>query len=204
MIELLQGAIIGFSAAASPGPFQAFLLAQALRNGTLRSLPLALVPLASDGPIIALMLVWLTRAPPPLLRALQLAGGAFLLWVALGLLRSLPRAKGLGPTSPGNERPWRAVVRGVAMNALSPGPWIFWGLVSGPALVRAWNAAPARGLAFLLGFYLLLCGGNATLLLAFGTAHRLGPAASRALGGLSALALGGFGLWQLWQGIGGA
>lgn len=203
MIELVQGATLGFSAAASPGPYQAFLLAQVLRNGTLRSLPLALAPLASDGPIIALMLLVLTRAPPALLRGLQIAGGAFLLWVAFGLLRSLRRAAEPG-RAPAAEPPLRAFLRGVAMNALGPGPWIFWSLVSGPALARAWNAAPARGLAFLLGFYLLLCGGNAALIAVFGTAHRLGPAASRALCGLSALALGGFGLWQLWQGLAGA
>lgn len=202
-MELVQGAALGFSAAASPGPYQAFLLAQALRNGALRSLPLALAPLASDGPIIALMLLVLTRAPPELLRGLQLAGGAFLLWVAAGLLRSLRRAAGPGP-APRAEPPLRAFLRGVAMNALGPGPWIFWSLVSGPALVRAWNAAPGRAFAFLLGFYLLLCGGNAALILVFATAHRLGPAASRALGLLAALALGGYGLWQLWQGAAGA
>jgi len=202
VIELVQGATLGFSAAASPGPFQAFLLAQTLRNGALRSLPLALAPLASDGPVIALMLLVLTRAPPALLRGLQLAGGVFLLWVAAGLLRSLRRAPAPGrPVQP--EPPLRAFLRGVAMNALSPGPWIFWSLVSGPILVQRWKAAPARGLAFLLGFYLLLCGGNAALVVIFGTAHRLGPAASRALTALSALALGGFGLWQLWQGIAG-
>lgn len=203
MLELIQGATLGFSAAASPGPYQAFLLAQVLRNGTLRSLPLALAPLVSDGPIIALMLLVLTRAPPALLRGLQLAGGAFLLWVAFGLLRSLRRAGAPG-LAPAAEPPRRAFLRGVAMNALGPGPWVFWSLVSGPILVRSWNAAPVRGLAFLLGFYLLLCGGNAALLVVFGTAHRLGPAASRALSGLSALALGGFGLWQLWQGVAGA
>lgn len=202
MAELLQGMTLGFSAAASPGPYQAFLLAQTLRNGALRSLPLALAPLASDGPIVALVLLALTRAPPELLRALQLAGGAFLLWVAVGLLRPPGR-----PAAPGRpvaaEPPLRAFLRGVAMNALSPGPWVFWSLVSGPVLVRSWNAAPARGLAFLLGFYLLLCGGNAALVGLFGTAHRLGPAASRALGILSALALLGFGLWQLGLGIAG-
>lgn len=202
MIEFVQGTTLGFSAAASPGPFQAFLLAQTLRNGVPRSLPLALAPLASDGPIIALMLLVLTRAPAPLLRGLQLAGGAFLLWVAFGLLRSR-RA----PPAPGRpveaEPPGRAFLRGVAMNALSPGPWIFWSLVSGPALVYAWKAAPARGLAFLAGFYLLLCGGNAALVALFGTARRLGPTASRALTGLSALALAGFGLWQLGRGMAG-
>ncbi len=200
MIEFVQGTTLGFSAAASPGPFQAFLLAQTLRNGVSRSLPLALAPLASDGPIIALVLLLLTRAPAALLRGLQVAGGVFLLWVAFGLLRSPRPAPAPGRPAVA-EPPLRGFLRGVVMNALNPAPWIFWSLVSGPALVCAWKEAPARGVAFLVGFYLLLCGGNAALVAFFGTAHRLGPGASRALAGLSALALAGFGLWQLGRGL---
>ncbi len=203
MIEFVQGTTLGFSAAASPGPFQAFLLAQTLRNGVSRSLPLALAPLASDGPIVALVLLVLTRAPAPLLRGLQIAGGLFLLWVAFGLLRSPRPAPAPGRLAVA-EPPLRAFLRGVVMNALNPAPWIFWSLVSGPALVCAWKEAPARGVAFLVGFYLLLCGGNAALVALFGTARRLGPGASRALAGLSALALAGFGLWQLGRGLAGS
>lgn len=195
---LAQGAALGFSAAASPGPFQAFLLAQALRLGPGRALPLALAPLLSDGPIVALSLLALSRAPDGLLRALHVLGGGLLVWLAAGALRSRvsPGPAAAPPPSAGRRALWQAV----ALNALSPGPWIFWTVISGPILVSAWRASAGQALWFLAGFYLLLCGGNAGVILAFGSAHRLGPGAARALARLSGVALLLFGLHQLWRG----
>lgn len=196
MHPFAQGAALGFSAATSPGPFQAFLLAQAVRLGALRALPAALAPLASDGPIIALVLLALSRAPERLLRGLHLAGGLFLLYLAQATLRAAARAAGRAPSAGAGGGFLRAVV----MNALSPGPWIFWSLVSGPVLVESWRASPGLGLSFLAGFYLLLVGGNAALVVAFASARRLGPGAERALGLASGAALLLFGLHQLWKG----
>jgi threonine/homoserine/homoserine lactone efflux protein len=199
MHPFAQGAALGFSAATSPGPFQAFLLAQAVRLGAWRALPAAAAPLVSDGPIIAAVLLALSRAPEWLLRGLHVAGGLFLLFLAQGTLRAAAAAPGpVGPSPEGG-----GFLRAVVMNALSPGPWIFWSLVSGPVLVESWRAAPARGLSFLAGFYLLLVGGNATLVLAFAGARRLGPGAARGLGLASGLALLLFGLHQLWRGTAG-
>jgi len=87
------------------------------------------------------------------------------------------------------------------MNALSPGPYIYWGLVTGPVLVAGWREAPANGVGFLLGFYLVFALTLAGLVLLFGTARQLGPKVNRALLGISALALLGFGLYQLWLGV---
>jgi len=201
VLRFVQGVALGFSASASPGPFQAFLLAQALANGALRSLPLALAPLASDGPIIALVLLVLARAPEGLLRALQILGGLFLLWIARGTFRALlAPVPPDGPVPPA-EGPAPGFARAVAMNALSPGPWIFWSTVSGPILVESWRASPASALSFLAGFYLLLCGGNAALVLLFSGARRLGPGPTRVLTAASASVLAGFGLWQIARGI---
>jgi len=200
MHPFAQGAALGFSAAASPGPFQAFLLAQAVRLGGWRALPAALAPLASDGPIIAAVLLALSRAPAWLLRGLHVAGGLFLLWLARGALRAASPARA-GEAAPAGAG--AGFARAVAMNALSPGPWIFWSLVSGPLLVEAWRTSPGRGLSFLAGFYLLLCGGNAALVLAFAGARRLGPGPARALGLFAGLALLLFGIHQLWKGTAG-
>ncbi len=201
MLRFVQGVALGFSAAASPGPFQAFLLAQALANGALRSLPLALAPLASDGPIIALMLLVLSRAPAGFLRALQILGGLFLLWIARGTFRALRAPAFPGAPAPLAERPARGFGKAVAMNALSPGPWIFWSTVSGPILVESWRASPASAASFLAGFYLLLCGGNAALVLLFSGARRLGARPARVLTAASAAVLAGFGIWQIARGI---
>jgi threonine/homoserine/homoserine lactone efflux protein len=194
-----RGAALGFSAAASPGPFQAWLLSRAARHGVRRTLPLALAPLLSDGPVVAVVLMALSTAPPWLLRALGIGGGAFLLWLAWGTLRSL----GEDPGAPGApvEDAGGSLLRAALVNAAGPGPWIFWSTVCGPILVEAWRAAPARGLAFLAGFYALLVGGNALVVAVFGLAGRAGPRVARALSVVAAAAMALLGAVQLWQGL---
>lgn len=201
VIHLAQGAALGFSAAVSPGPFQAFVLAQSLRHGALRTLPVALAPLASDGPIIALVLLVLTRAPPLMLRGLQIAGGLLLLYLAWSTFRSLRAPAAVGATPSETHAPAKAFARAVMVNALGPGPWVFWSVISGPILVGAWRQSPLQGLLFLAGFYLVLCGSNAALVFLFAGARRLGPRATAALGALSGAILLGFGLHQLWSGL---
>lgn len=87
------------------------------------------------------------------------------------------------------------------MNALNPNPYIFWGLAAGPILLQAWRRSATLGVSFLLGFYGMLIGGFALLIVLFATARRLGPRVSRYLTALSALALALFGAFQLWQGL---
>jgi threonine/homoserine/homoserine lactone efflux protein len=87
------------------------------------------------------------------------------------------------------------------MNLLSPGPYLFWGLVAGPILVSAWSESPASGVAFLAGFYVAMIATLAGIVLLFGTARRSGPRMTRAMLGISAIVLAGFGLFQLGLGI---
>ena len=78
LFYLLQGITLGLSAAATPGPFQAFLLSQSARIGWRRSLPAACAPLLSDGPIIVLVMLILTSMPGWFLEMLRFGGGLFL------------------------------------------------------------------------------------------------------------------------------
>jgi threonine/homoserine/homoserine lactone efflux protein len=195
----LRGLALGFGAAATPGPFQAYLLAQSLRNGAGRTLSVALVPLASDPPVIAVVLAVLSQVPAGLLRALQILGGAVVVWLGVGAIRAA------GTARPAEERaPPRGFLRAAVLNFTNPNAWIFWSLAGGPFLAEAWRAAPARGLAFLAGFYLFLVGGNVLLVLAAGQAARLGAGFTRGLGFLSGIVLAGFGLVQIGRGIAGA
>jgi threonine/homoserine/homoserine lactone efflux protein len=196
---ILQGLVYGLTAAAQPGPFQTFALSQALKHGWRRALPVALAPLISDGPIIALSLALLTRVPDWLQRALNVISGLFILYLAWGTYRSWrsynPDAlveAGSGP---------QTVLKAVLMNAISPGPYIFWSLITGPILAAGWREAPANGVGFLVGFYVTMIGTLSGLIVLFGTARHLGPTISRALLGISAIALAGFGVYQLWQGL---
>ncbi len=89
MSYLLQGLVLGFSAAASPGSFQAYLIAQSIQNGWRRAWPAMFAPLVSDGPIVALVLLVLLAVPHWLVRGLRLAGGLFLLYLAWNVLRGV-------------------------------------------------------------------------------------------------------------------
>ncbi len=199
MPVFLQGLTLGFGAAAQPGPFQAYLLAQSARNGAARTLPVTFVPLVSDPPVIAVVLAVLSQVPAGFLRVLQVCGGAFVVWLGVGALRAARAA-----ATPEAARPPRGFARAVLLNFTNPTAWIFWSLVGGPILAEAWRAAPARALVFLAGFYLLLVGGSAALVLAAGQAARLGAGFTRALGAASGLALAGFGVLQIGRGLAGA
>ncbi len=196
---LLLGLTLGLSAAAIPGPWQAFLVNEALRGGWRRALPGALAPLVTDGPIVVLVVFALSRLPEALLRGLQLAGGLFLLYLAYGALQAFrARRQGLleARTAAG-----RTLAKAALTNVLSPGPYLFWGLVAGPILLRAWRQTALHGVTFLAAFYVALIGGMALLVLAASGARRLGPRVTHALTGVSALALLAFGLYQLGAGL---
>lgn len=198
LIYFLQGLTLGFSATATPGPFQAFLLAQTLKNGWQRTLPAALAPLVSDGPIIFLVFLVLTQTPAWFLNVLQLAGGLFILFIARGVFASLhgPRETPTISTEATRQNFFQAVL----MNALSPGPYVFWSVIAGPIVLEGWRQSPGLGLIFMIGFYGALIGGNMIFVVLFATASQLGPKASWILRVISVGALVIFGLYQIWTG----
>jgi threonine/homoserine/homoserine lactone efflux protein len=196
---ILQGIGYGLAAAAQPGPFQTYLVSQALTKGWKRTLPAALAPLLSDGPIIALCLLVLSQVPPWLQRFLYLAGGLFLLYLAYGAYQTW---KSFDPTIPYIETgTQQSILRAALINTLNPNPYIFWSLVTGPILVAGWRETPVYGLGFMAGFYVTMILGFSAIIMVFGSARQLGPGVNRALLGISAIALFCFGLIQLWLGI---
>jgi threonine/homoserine/homoserine lactone efflux protein len=197
-IYLLQGIGYGLAAASQPGPFQTYIISQTLTRGWKRTLPAALAPLVSDGPIILVCLLVLSQVPAWLQRFLYIAGGLFILYLAYGIFKSwknfdLQRSQ---PDTAGNQ----SVLKAALMNALSPNPYIYWTLVTGPILLKGWRETPVNGIGFLAGFYVTLISGLAAIILVFGLASRLGPKVNKTLLAVSALALFCFGLYQLWLG----
>lgn len=195
---LSQGLVLGGTAAAQPGPFQAYLLSQTLRNGWRRTMVAALAPLISDGPIVALVLLVLTQTPVWLLNVLRLAGGCFLLYLAGKAYRAFKTADFAQPDMAGPGR--QNLLEAALLNALSPNPYIFWATIAGPILIEGWRQSPALGLSFVLGFYGTLIGGFAGFVVLFAVARKLDPRLSRTLSAASALLLLLFGLYQLWMG----
>ena len=195
---VLLGATYAFAAAVQPGPFQAYLIASTLTRGWRRTLPAVLAPLLSDIPIIALVLLVLTRVPPHVVDALRLAGGVFLLYLAARAFAAYRRyaSPRVGPPAHAT----RTVLEAVIINLLNPSPYLSWSLVLGPLLLEAWRAAPAYGIALLASFYGTMIAATAAFLLPFAGARALGPRVGRTMAGISAAALAAFGLYQLWAG----
>lgn len=200
LLFLMRGLALGLPAAVQPGPFQAYLLSQTMKNGWRRTLPAALAPLLSDGPIIVLVVLILTQLPSWFLRGVQIAGGLFILYLAWRAWQTFRHAH-FGELQQIEAAPQQSVLEAAVMNALNPNPYIFWGLAAGPILLQGWRESPAVALSFMLGFYGALIGGFVLQIVLFGTARRLGPQVSRVLTAVSALALLMFGAYQLWVGI---
>ena len=197
-LYLILGMGYGFAAAVQPGPFQTYLVSEALGKGWRRTLPAALAPLISDGPIIILALLVLSRVPDWLQRFLHVAGGLFVLYLAYGAAVAW-RDFGRKDRTTAAQAP-RSVVKAAVVNVLNPSPYIYWCLVTGPILLAGWREAPAAGLAFLVSFYATIVMSLSAIIIVFGAAGRLGPKVNRALLGVSSVALLCFGLYQVWRG----
>ncbi len=196
---VIGGATYAFACAVQPGPFQAFLIARTMSAGWRRTLPACFAPLLSDGPIIIVVLLVLSQLTARLSQGLQTAGGVFLLYLAAGAFKSWRAyGQGIGP-QPG--RTGRMVIEAAFVNLLNPNPYLGWSLVMGPLLIKGWRESPSNGVALLIGFYATMVLALAAIIILFGSARAAGPRVARALVGLSAIALAGFGCFQLWSGL---
>jgi threonine/homoserine/homoserine lactone efflux protein len=195
----IQGVTYGFAAAVQPGPLMIYLISQTLSNGWRRTLPAVFAPLITDGPIIALVLLVLSRIPFQMIQILQVAGGFFVLYLAAGALKAWMKfdMKSVLPQSSQQN-----LFRAVLINVLSPGPYLFWSLVLGPIFLTGWRDSPANGIGLLVGFYSAFITSMAITVLLFAITKRLGSKVSRALIGISALGLVGMGFYQIWVGLG--
>lgn len=195
----LQGAALGFAAALTPGTFQTYLISESLSGGWQRGAPVGFAPLLSDLPIILLSLFLLNQVPESFLRIISLAGGAFALYLAWRLWLNwrngadLPESETI--TSKGSLR------RGVIANFLTPGPYLFWTLVSGPILLTALRGSITFGAAFLLGFYGIMILSLLGIAVIFSQARRLGPQVVHILLLVSIIVLIIFAILLLQQGI---
>ncbi len=198
-IYLLQGAVYGLTAASQPGPFQTYIISQTLARGWKRTLPAALAPLISDGPIILLCVLVLTQVPVWMQHGLHIAGGLFILYLAYGAYKTW---KNFNLSVPAVETETRqSVLKAAMMNALNPNPYIFWTLVTGPILLQGWHESPVNGIGFLAGFYISMILCLVLIIIVFGIASRFGSKVNRTMLGISAFALFCFGGYQLWQGF---
>lgn len=196
---LILGITYAFAASVQPGPFQTFLISKNLSNGWKSTFPVAFAPLLSDGPIILLVLFVLSQMPVWLAQGLQCAGGIFLLYLAVGAFKNWRKNNTMDTIK--NQAGGQTALRAAIVNLLNPNPWLAWSLVMGPLLLKGWRETPINGIALLVGFYTTMILVAVGIMLIFGAARNLGPRVSRILLGISAIAMAGFGFYEMWSGL---
>lgn len=205
MLSLVsQGISIAFAAGAQPGPFTSFLIGRTLAQGWRNSIVLALTPLVTDVPIVLVVLLVLKQFPPELIRAIQIVGGLYLLWLAYGAWKQFRAGVTFttqaAPT--GNSSQIRTLAQGAVMGWLSPGPYIFWATINGPLLIQGLNQSLWVGIAFLLSFYLPFIAILVVYVLVFDRLRRLDERVTAGIFVVTLAIMVLFGLRLLAQGLG--
>ncbi len=189
MRETLFGLTIGWAAGISPGPLNLLVVQSALRSGAAAGALVAVAPLITDAPIVALSLLVASTVPDAVLSAMSIAGGLYLIWLGVAEWRSSGEA--VLDSAPGSH-----LRRGVIANLLSPHPWLFWLTVGGPTTVRAWERLPAAALGFVVGFFVVLVGVKIVIaLLAARAGRRLSDRGQRTAGRVGGVALAAVGVF---------
>lgn len=173
---VLQGAALGLTAAASPGPLQTLLISEALIGGFKRAAPIAFAPLVTDVPIVLLMLIVLKQLPPIAIRGLSIVGGLYVLYLAWGLWKQWRAGAGHDFQADDTQvSVWTTLRRGALTNFLNPNPYLSWATVGGPILLSALDQSAWHAGAFLSGMYGVMIGTMLALAMVFHYARRLGP-----------------------------
>lgn len=201
LLLLAEGIGLGLSVAVAPGPLQAYLLAQTLRHGPRHTLPLVLAPVVSDIPIIAAVLFALAWLPDWAVHGLEVAGGLLLIYLAWEMYRTMRRhVPGVVVAKPAAGQTF---LKAVLLNALSPGPYIFWTTIAGPIFWQAWADGPWLAYLYLGSFGLALVAGLAAYIGLSGSVRRVDPRYQPAINLITLLLLIGFGLNQIYHGLAG-
>jgi threonine/homoserine/homoserine lactone efflux protein len=169
-----------------------------MANGWRRTIPAVLSPILSDVPIVGVVLVALTQVPALFVHALQILGGLFLIYLAARAMADCRRYQQVSRASisPAHQ----TLLTAALVNLLNPNPYLAWALVLGPLLLKAWSESPVNGIALVVAFYLTMVLATAAVVMLLAAARSLGQRVARVLLGVSAVALGLFGAYQLWSG----
>lgn len=177
-----RGISLGFTAGVLPGPFQSYIIGTTLMRGWRQSIVIICSPLVIDIPIILLVVFILGSLPSEFIRLIQLAGGLFLLWIARETWIAYRAGASISQSATTIEVPQGSIFRrGLLMNLLSPGPYLFWSTVNGPLLIQALEQSALHGVVFLAAFYGTFLSMLAATVLIFDRLRHIDPRVTRGL-----------------------
>jgi len=165
MVEILgylvSGVVFGAVAGVLPGPLLALVISETVRHSKKEGILVAAAPLVTDAPIVGLSLLVLAKlsSSDVILGVISLAGAGFIGYLAWESLK----VKGL-EVDPERIKV-QSLKKGLVTNLLNPHPYIFWGTVGAPTVLKAWQASHAAAVLWVAGFYLLLVGSKVAIAL---------------------------------------
>ena len=127
---VLSAFIFGLTAGFKPGPLGLVVIQQTLEHGLKHGVRASRAPIITDVPIIILALATLSqvRDIDPLVGFLSFAGGLYLLWLSLKIVKVKQICIAEALVIP------KSLETAIKVNLLSPNPYIFWFAVGGTYL----------------------------------------------------------------------
>ena len=158
---LSVGILLGLTAGFAPGPLLALVISESLKHGFVSGVKVAVAPLLTDIPIVALTLLVFTQISEAgfVLGLISIAGSIYVLYIGYECIDEKDRT--YDPLVANSQ----SLKKGVITNALSPHPYLFWISVGAPAVAQSIKINFASPLLFVSGFYFCLIGSK--ILLAF-------------------------------------
>lgn len=198
---------LGFALGAAPGPVQVLILSETARRGFAGGVRVMLGANLTLLLILVILALGFSAAEPSasLLRALRLAGGAVLVWIAANEVRTL---RGEAPAAVPADAPRRRLGPtsvGVVSVLLNPGAWIFFATTASAVIAEA-SAQAGRDAAVLTAFAMAIGVSASDLtftLLGTGGRRLFGDRGLRRIRVALALALGTIGVAFIFQGLAG-
>jgi threonine/homoserine/homoserine lactone efflux protein len=151
---ILFGMTCGLTAGFAPGPVTALVVSQTLKYNFSEGLKIAIAPMLTDLPIVAVALLILSRLSQLnlFLGVISLVGALVVLYMGISNLKiktiELKQAEG-NPKS---------IVQGMATNFFQPHPHVFWFGVGAPAILSAWPKTHIGAVGFLSAFLICIVG----------------------------------------------
>lgn len=200
---IAQAIGFGFAAGTALGPFTMYIISTTLTYTWRKSILVIFSPLLVDIPIILVMTFLLGQLPDWGVRLIQIAGGAYTLWLGWTTWRMVRHGDITFDTQavdvPADTI--QIMLRGFLMNALSPGPYIFWGTITGPLLRQALDESVLHGVGFLASFYITFLSLLAMWVFGFERLRRIDQRFTKIMLSISAVLLAILGISLIFGGL---
>jgi len=151
---LITGTVFGLTAGISPGPILTLVITETLRHNKKEGMKVALAPLITDIPIIAITLLILSRLAnsDTVLGIISFLGGIFIAYLGYECIKTKGIEVDIQQIKP------KSLKRGIIANVLNPHPYVFWLVVGSPLLFKAYDVSLFAALSFVIPFYIMLVG----------------------------------------------